>query len=63
MRPEVEESISGQGMKAKGRECDWPAHDRSMGQEGGSLERADGISKCLMVLMHSPESNASILMT
>lgn len=43
----MEESISGQGMKAKERECDFPAYDKSMGQEEGNLERAAGVSKCL----------------
>lgn len=43
----MEESISGQGMKAKERKCDLPAYDKSMGQEGGDLEREAGVSKCL----------------
>lgn len=43
----MEESISGQGMKAKERECDLPAYDKSVGQKGGHLERAVGVSKCL----------------
>lgn len=43
-------------MKAKERERDLPAYERSMGQQGDGLERAAGISKCLVAFIHSLET-------